>query len=464
MTTNKPGDAQPGSVGKPSGTVRLQIYGDDSDKGPLAAGSQGEVCITGPSVTKGYLENPEANKKAFFTGADGTRWFRTGDVGIINDEGHLRIVGRKSEIINRGGEKISPPEVDEAMMLCAAPHIREAACFAVPDDFFGQEVEAAIVLVGDAPDELRDEAELQRLLGERLALFKIPKRIHFFDDKIPKGPTGKIQRGQLAKKLAKQTDVPATGFSAGADASHLPEAIIRFIAIDLRVDAAVVQPEVTLLELGADSMSLTRLLGDLNRLGCSVAMSHVMLNPTVQQVVDMCVKSYAAGGLRTASKDHKPATGTSEEPDFLAPFSLLQEALEGTNGTVAIDAVLDDVARQMGLQLDQVEDVVPLTPEGKWYIDGAVTNKFGCFDTQISFVTFATKIQSSVDIDRLKWALHESSKVEPVRYRAATILFVLSQLPRYAYSRFYTASFRAHIWFEYTINGFRPLQNPVTRP
>lgn len=421
MTTNKPGDAQPGSVGKPSGTVRLQIYGDDANEGPLPASSQGEVCIAGPSVTRGYLENPVANEKAFFTVADGTRWFRTGDVGIINDAGHLRIVGRKSEIINRGGEKISPPEVDEAIMLCAAPHIREAACFAVPDDFFGQEVEAAVVLAGDAPVELHDEAELKRLLGERLALFKIPKRIHFFEDKIPKGPTGKIQRVQLARKLAKGPEAQPNGTSSTSDASHLRETITRFIADDLRVDAAAVQPEVTLLELGADSMSLTRLLGDLHHLGCAIAMSNVMLNPTVQQVIDMCIKSHKPAAHGKTTKDNGAEADLVEEP-APAPFTLLREALEGEEGAASIDVVLTDVATQTGLQADQVEDILPLSPEAKWFMDMTLTDKFGLLDTQVSFATLATEIQPSVDIDRFKRALDEASQVEPVRYISDSLL------------------------------------------
>lgn len=291
MTTNMPGEAAPGYVGKAAGSVCLSIFSDEPDTGPLGTDVQGEICITGPSITRGYLNNPEANAEAFFKDSGGTRWFRTGDIGVLDQTGgHLRIVGRKSEIINRGGEKISPPEVDEAMILCAAPHIREAACFAVPDDFFGQEVEAAVVLSNDAPEELRDEATIQRHLEERLAIFKIPKRIHFFEDKIPKVPTGKIQRAQLSKALAKPTDDEVNVKAVNIDPMDLPARIFKLMAAALRVDADSVQPEVTLLELGADSMSLTRLLSDLRHIGCSIAMSDLILNPTAQQVIDMCIE------------------------------------------------------------------------------------------------------------------------------------------------------------------------------
>ncbi|KAG6353984.1 hypothetical protein INS49_004955 [Diaporthe citri] len=372
MTTNIPGQATPGHVGKASGSVRLCIFSDDPAAGPLATDVQGEICITGPSVTRGYLDNPEANAKAFFTDSDGTPWFRTGDIGVLDGQagGNLRIVGRKSEIINRGGEKISPPEVDEAMVLCAAPHVREAACFAVPDEFFGQEVEAAVVLAKDAPKELREEATIQRLLEERLALFKIPKRIHFFDDKIPKGPTGKIQRAQLAKTLAEPADGEGKGKVVDIDPVDLPGRISKLMTAALRVDADSVQPEVTLLELGADSMSLTRLLSDLRHIGCSIAMSDLILNPTVQQVIDMCIKSYSA--RKEINKTDSPDLDAADANEPPAPFSVLSEHIHSLEGVPSVDFILADVAKQTGLQVDQLDDVLPLSPEAKWLRDNVV--------------------------------------------------------------------------------------------
>lgn len=414
MTTNTQKDAHAGCVGKASGTVRLSLFGEESTSGPLPADCQGEVCITGPSVTNGYLENPEANTKAFFTDAEGTRWFRTGDIGIIDSQtnGHLRIVGRKSEIINRGGEKISPPEVDEAMMLCAAPHVREAACFAVPDDFFGQEIEAALVLAQDAPSDLRSETEIRRLLGDRLAPFKIPKRIHFFQDKIPKGPTGKIQRIQLSKNVSKRVNGQAARGANGIDANELPGRIMNLIAEDLRSDPSGVKPEVTLLELGADSMNLTRLLGNLRHLGCTLAMADVMLNPTVQQVVNLCMKSYARGKAEKNDVSAATSTGQVEIP---SPFSVLEEfVLDSTAGISSLGDILASVSKQTGLQVSQLEDVLPLSLEAKWFHDGTITDKWGMKGTQMSYVTIGSPIQGSVDIDRLKWAFGEAAKVEPV--------------------------------------------------
>lgn len=421
ITTNISGQAKPGYVGEPSGAVYLGIFNDDPAVGPLATDVKGEICITGPSVTRGYLENPEANAKAFFTDSGGTRWFRTGDIGIQDSQagGHLRIVGRKSEIINRGGEKISPPEVDEAMILCAAPHVREAACFAVPDEFFGQEVEAAVVLAKDAPKELHDESTIQRLLEERLVLFKVPKRIHFFEDQIPKGPTGKIQRAQLSKTLLKQDDGEANVEVDNLDLVDPHARIIKVMAEALRVDDDNLHPEVTLLELGADSMNLTRLTSDMRHIRCNIAMSDLMLNPTVQQVIDTCMKSYCA--LRGKDKTNTLDSDLAEDTEPPAPFSVLSEFIEGMEGAPFLDSILASVTKQTGLQVDQLEDVLPLSPEAKWFQSGTLTTKWGLQDTATSFVTIGAPIQDSVDIEKLKSAFTEAAKVEPVRCKTVSL-------------------------------------------
>jgi acyl-CoA synthetase (AMP-forming)/AMP-acid ligase II len=156
----------------------------------LPAGRTGEVVIRGRNVTAGYQHNPEANAQAFVKG-----WFRSGDQGVLDGDGYLTITGRLKEIINRGGEKVAPREVDE--VLIAHPAVAEAVTFAVPDAALGEEVGAAVVLKGGArasADEIRAYA------AERLASFKVPRRIAIVPE-IPKGPTGKPQRIGLAEKL-----------------------------------------------------------------------------------------------------------------------------------------------------------------------------------------------------------------------------------------------------------------------
>ena len=156
----------------------------------LARGEVGEVVIRGPNVTAGYLNNPEANATAFVDG-----WFRTGDQGVIDEDGYLRLTGRLKEIINRGGEKISPREVDEVLLDHEA--VAQVVTFARPHPKLGEDVAAAIVL-HEGKEVTR--AELRAFAGERLAPFKVPRSVIFVDT-IPKGPTGKLQRIGLAEKL-----------------------------------------------------------------------------------------------------------------------------------------------------------------------------------------------------------------------------------------------------------------------
>jgi len=146
--------------------------------------------IRGPSVTLGYENNPEANATAFTRG-----WLRTGDQGVLDDDLYLTITGRLREIINRGGEKVSPLEIDAILM--DHPAVQQVVTFAMPHDKLGEEVAAAIVLREGAD---ASEREVRDFCSERLADFKVPRKVLFLDE-IPKGPTGKMQRIGLAEKL-----------------------------------------------------------------------------------------------------------------------------------------------------------------------------------------------------------------------------------------------------------------------
>jgi oxalate---CoA ligase len=178
-----PADRKPGSVGR--GTdVQISIM--DAAGTHLPTGERGEVVIKGPNVIRGYENNPEANAKSFVDG-----WFRTGDQGFLDEQGYLTLVARIKELINRGGEKISPREIDE--VLLAHPSVAEAVCFGVPHQTWGEEVAAAVVV-----RENVTESELLAYCKERLADYKRPKQIHITDT-IPRTATGKIQRGVVAK-------------------------------------------------------------------------------------------------------------------------------------------------------------------------------------------------------------------------------------------------------------------------
>jgi acyl-CoA synthetase (AMP-forming)/AMP-acid ligase II len=181
------GVRKPGSVGVPAGP---EIAIMDEAGRLLGRNETGEVAIRGENVTAAYENNPKANAEAFVNG-----WFRTGDQGVIDADGYLTLTGRLKEIINRGGEKISPREVDEALM--DHPAVLQAVAFAVPHPMLGEDVGAAVVL---REGLTATEQELAAFLSERLAAFKTPKKILFLAE-IPKGATGKLQRIGLAQKL-----------------------------------------------------------------------------------------------------------------------------------------------------------------------------------------------------------------------------------------------------------------------
>jgi acyl-CoA synthetase (AMP-forming)/AMP-acid ligase II len=160
----------------------------DDDWNALTVGEIGEVCVRGPGVVDGYRSNPEANAASFRDG-----WFRTGDSGSLDPEGYVHLAGRIKELINRGGEKISPHEVEDALLK--HPAVTEAVAFSLPDAKYGETVGAVVVLTADA-----DEEELQRHAADLLASFKVPTRIVAMDE-IPKGATGKIQRRTMAERI-----------------------------------------------------------------------------------------------------------------------------------------------------------------------------------------------------------------------------------------------------------------------
>jgi len=166
------------------------IYSLDAEGNILEAETIGEIVIRGENVTLGYENNPEANQKAF-----AFNWFHTGDQGFKDSDGYLFITGRLKEIINRGGEKISPREIDE--VLLEHPDVAQAVAFAVPHITLGEDLAAAVVLKANAQVEAK---ELRDFVFKHLADFKVPSQIVIVND-IPKGPTGKLQRIGLYKKL-----------------------------------------------------------------------------------------------------------------------------------------------------------------------------------------------------------------------------------------------------------------------
>ncbi len=184
-----PEQRKPGSVG-PAAGPEVQVMATDG-AALLPVGATGEIVIRGDNITCGYDNHSAANRQSFTND-----WFRTGDLGYFDADGYLFITGRLKELINRGGEKIAPREVDEALL--AHPEVVQAVAFAAPHPTLGEDVAAAVVL---AEHSKLTERHLRHFLLGRLANHKIPSQLVIVAD-IPKGPTGKLQRMNLWQQLA----------------------------------------------------------------------------------------------------------------------------------------------------------------------------------------------------------------------------------------------------------------------
>jgi acyl-CoA synthetase (AMP-forming)/AMP-acid ligase II len=289
MTSNPlpPGIRKPGSVGKAAGP---EIAVLDEEGRPVPPGGLGEVAIRGPNVTSGYLNNPTANERAFTEG-----WFRTGDQGFLDADGYLTLTGRLKEVINRGGEKISPREIDE--ILLDHPAVAQAVAFAIPDARLGEDVAAAVVL---REKESATPVELREFVSTRLADFKIPRRIVILPE-IPKGPTGKLQRIGLAKTLGLSgAERPPAGSEHVPPRTPLEEELVRIWTEVLRVEGIGVTDD--FFALGGDSVLASQVMARLqSSLGVELSLVTLFDAPTVAGLAGR-VGAVAGGSARASSR------------------------------------------------------------------------------------------------------------------------------------------------------------------
>jgi acyl-CoA synthetase (AMP-forming)/AMP-acid ligase II/acyl carrier protein len=266
-----PRPRKPGSVGLPAGP-EIAVMNETGDL--LPQGERGEIVIRGTNVTRGYEKNPQANTEAFTHG-----WFRTGDQGTLDEEGYLVLTGRLKEIINRGGEKISPREIDEVLM--DHPAVAQAVAFALPDPRLGEDVAAAVVLRPGAKTTAR---ELRRFAAGRLAEFKVPSRVVILEE-IPKGPTGKLQRIGLAEKLGISGSEEAVASERArfvAPRNPVEETVAALWREVLRVDQVGVNDR--FLDLGGDSLLATMLLSRIRQsLQLEISLTEFFDAPTVAE-------------------------------------------------------------------------------------------------------------------------------------------------------------------------------------
>jgi long-chain acyl-CoA synthetase len=186
LTLNPPGQAGfSATVGMPLPSTRIKLLDDDGRE--VAPGEAGEVCARGPQVMRGYWEKPEANASAFTS--DG--YFRTGDIGVLDEEGFLRIVDRKKDMVLVSGFNVYPNEVEAVAAACAG--VAECACIGVPDEKTGEAVKLFVVR---APGSDLAEERLLEHCRRELAAYKVPRIVRFLDA-LPKSTVGKILRREL---------------------------------------------------------------------------------------------------------------------------------------------------------------------------------------------------------------------------------------------------------------------------
>jgi acyl-CoA synthetase (AMP-forming)/AMP-acid ligase II/acyl carrier protein/NRPS condensation-like uncharacterized protein len=303
-----------GSVGRSAGAeIRIQ----DADGRRLSSGERGEIALRGPTITRGYDNDAAATRDAFRDG-----WFRTGDLGYLDQEGYLFIVGRIKEVINRGGQKVAPGEVEEALL--SHPDVVEAAAFPVPHTRLGADVAAAVVL---RPDATADAQKLRDFVRKRLAGYKVPGLIRIVPA-IPKGAGGKIRRGELAAALALAPSIAPVrrGRKMAAPRSDLERQIAKIWTDLLDVDPIAIDQDV--FALGVDSITVTQMISRLREhFGVDFSFPDIFGAPTVAALAARVQKSKKLPGSVSPSLCD-PKTDTARvASDSPQPVAIVQERM-----------------------------------------------------------------------------------------------------------------------------------------
>jgi acyl-CoA synthetase (AMP-forming)/AMP-acid ligase II/acyl carrier protein len=314
IAANPLGRRKPASVGQSTG-VEIAIL--DGEGQPLSSGERGEIALRGPTITRGYDNDVAATQSAFRNG-----WFRTGDLGYLDAEGYLFIVGRIKEVINRGGQKVAPAEVEEALL--SHPDVVEAAVFSVPHRQLGEDVAAAIVLRAGAKvsaDKLRDFAR------KRLAGFKVPGPIRIVSD-IPKGAGGKVKRRELAAAFS--MNQPTTRLEGGGKMapplSELERQLAGIWADLLDLDQIGVDQDI--FALGVDSITAAQMILHLReRFGVDLSLKDIFGASTVTALAAR-VEASKKGSAAVSPSLYDPATDLARvEGDGPQPVSVAQERM-----------------------------------------------------------------------------------------------------------------------------------------
>jgi len=301
-----PRQRKAGSVGVP---VSLDVAIMDEGGALLPSGRTGEVVVRGASVTAGYDGNPSATKAAF-----AGDWFKTGDLGYFDTDGYLFLVGRIREIINRGGEKIAPQEVDE--VLLDHPAVAEAVTFAVPHASLGEDIASAVVL---RPHSLATPKDIRQFASGRIAEFKVPRQVLILPE-LPKGPTGKLKRVGLAAKLG-LANGGVMSRTVLAPRTPLEKELAGIWANILQIEEVSIDDD--FFALGGDSLLAVHVLSRIRDvMHLEVEVSRFFEAPTIAEIARHLET------LMKTGKSRRPSLAIARSArEYWAPASVAQERL-----------------------------------------------------------------------------------------------------------------------------------------
>ena len=392
-----PGRSKVGTCGVPWPDT-IVIAAEDGT--PLKPGHEGEILVGGPTVIGSYLNAPELTRASFING-----WFKSGDIGVIDEEGFLTLRGRKSDLINRGGEKVSPSELDE--VLLRHPAVAEAAAFSIPHPRLGEDVAAAVVL---HPNTTVTSDELRRYLRDQLASFKIPGRIDI-RDKLPKGKTGKVLRRLLTKafeeEVAQQISVaaPRSDENASVDSilvvqlKELWERLLQIKSVSLDDDFS---------EKGGDLLLAMEMLSELEQLTGQRLPSYILFEArTIRQLA----RKLSDLEIQPKSLIHLNPSG-GKPPLFLfhgdylggGLYSVRLATLLGSDQPLFVIGPLDLGGKAVARPIEEIAaDYLPVVlraqPQGPYRLSGYCLGGLIAFEVARLLVTAGEKVEMVGMID-----------------------------------------------------------------
>jgi acyl-CoA synthetase (AMP-forming)/AMP-acid ligase II/acyl carrier protein len=322
ITTNllPPGRRKPGSVGKPFGP---EVSVTDGAGRPLPTGKHGEIAVRGENVFAGYEADSDTNASVFKAG-----WFYTGDVGYIDEDGFLFLVGRSKEMINRGGEKIFPYEIEE--ILSRHPDVSQVAAFAIPHPTLGEDVGVAVVL---KENKMLDEDTVRSFVAERLTDFKVPRAVAFMVE-LPRCPLGKVRRGELSSIFLEAR----TKRKHASPQDELHRLLAKLWMTELYLKRVSIDEEFS--ELGGDSLSRIRVLFAIDELmGITLPESILIESTTIRELAEKITATCHAVGIK---KEHVLTLCRSKAKLDLAPILAFQ-----SNDNAFRDYTLTDIHRRL---------------------------------------------------------------------------------------------------------------------